>query len=121
MSEPDTLTVYTTSMCGDCVAVKRALDARRIPFEEVRLEEDAAAVAYVTSVNGGRRSVPTLAYRGRAASLSRFSPRRLDAFLGAAGLGDTGLGETGLGDTDLDDTDLGERREPVANGSPDGA
>ncbi len=86
MSEHDTLTVYTTSFCGDCVATKRALEARGVPFTEVRLEQDASAVAYVMSVNDGRRSVPTLAYRGRAASLSRFTPRRLDAFLDDAGL-----------------------------------
>lgn len=101
MSEPDTLTVYTTSMCGDCVATKRALDARGIPFTEVRLEEDANALAFVMSVNDGRRSVPTLAYRGRSASLSRFTPRRLDAFLADAGLAEGGLGDGGLCDGGL--------------------
>lgn len=88
MNDSDILTVYTTSMCGDCVATKRALAARGVPFAEVRLEEDADAVAFVMSVNDGRRSVPTLAYRGRSASLSRFTPRRLDAFLAEAGLGE---------------------------------
>ncbi|MDZ7707600.1 MAG: glutaredoxin family protein [Trueperaceae bacterium] len=115
MSESDTLTVYTTSMCGDCVAVKRALDARRIPFTEVRLEEDASAVAFVMSVNDGRRSVPTLAHRGRAASLSRFSPRRLDAFLAEAGLVDAGLGDAGPFEAGL-----GEHRQAVPEGSSDG-
>jgi len=86
MSEHPTLTVYTTSFCGDCTATKRALEARGVPFTEVRLEDDANAVDFVMAVNDGRRSVPTLAYRGRAASLSRFTLRRLDAFLDDAGL-----------------------------------
>lgn len=85
-SDHPTLTVYTTSFCGDCVAAKRALQARGVPFTEIRLEEDVDAASFVTSVNDGRRSVPTLAYRGRTASLSRFTMRRLDAFLDDAGL-----------------------------------
>lgn len=86
MRDSDTLTVYTTSFCGDCVAAKRALEGLGVPFEEVRLEEDARAVAYVEAVNDGRRSVPTLTYRGQATSLSRFSPRRLHGFLASVGL-----------------------------------
>jgi mycoredoxin len=80
------LLVYTTTSCGDCVATKRALDARGITYLEVALEGDPAAVAHVEAVNGGRRSVPTLVRGTVAASLSRFSPAKLDAFLDAAGL-----------------------------------
>lgn len=86
MNESEVLTVYTTAWCGDCVAAKRALDGLGVPYREVRLDEDPSAVAYVESVNDGRRSVPTLAYGEQAASLSRFSPRRLAEFLSAAGL-----------------------------------
>lgn len=86
MREGEILTVYTTSFCGDCVATKRALDGLGVPYDEVRLDEDEAAIAYVESVNDGRRSVPTLAYQGSATSLSRFSPRRLHGFLASVGL-----------------------------------
>lgn len=80
------LLVYTTATCGDCVAAKRALDARGIPYREVALETDPDAVARVEALNGGRRSVPTLVRGDVAASLSRFAPAKLDAFLDAAGL-----------------------------------
>lgn len=80
------LIVYTTQFCGDCVATKRALRERGIDFTEIGLEDDAGAVALVQSLNGGRRSVPTLVHGATAASLSRFSPAKLDDFLATAGL-----------------------------------
>ena len=82
-----TLLVYTTGFCGDCVATKRALDARGIGYREVALETDPEAVARVEALNDGRRSVPTLVHGPVAASLSRFTPAKLDAFLAEAGLG----------------------------------
>ncbi|MFN2321575.1 MAG: glutaredoxin family protein [Trueperaceae bacterium] len=80
------LVVYTTHFCGDCVATKRALDARGIGYREVALETDPEAVARVEALNQGRRSVPTLVHGLVAASLSRFTPAKLDAFLAEAGL-----------------------------------
>jgi mycoredoxin len=80
------LLVYTTTSCGDCVATKRRSTPAGSPTCEVALEGDPAAVAHVEAVNGGRRSVPTLVRGTVAASLSRFSPAKLDAFLDAAGL-----------------------------------
>jgi mycoredoxin len=85
VNEPDVLTVYTTSRCGDCDAAKRALSSLGVPFREVRLDERPEAIDFVLAVNEGRRSVPTLHYRGHAASLSRFDRRRLDAFLDRSG------------------------------------
>jgi mycoredoxin len=86
ISDAPTLVMYTTAWCGDCVAAKRALEARGIPFVTIDLDDDPAAVAVVTSLNGGRRSVPTLVRGDVAASLSQFSPAKLDAFLRAASL-----------------------------------
>ena len=77
----ETLVMYTTSWCGDCVVTKKALSKLHVPFLEVNIEEDPDAAAYVMQVNGGRRSVPTLVYRGDAASLSNFSRAKLDTFL----------------------------------------
>lgn len=76
-----TLTVYTTGWCGDCTVTKMALEKLGVPYREVDIEHDAEAAAYVMAVNDGRRSVPTLTYRGDATSLSNFSRARLDAFL----------------------------------------
>ncbi|MEX2503184.1 MAG: glutaredoxin family protein [Trueperaceae bacterium] len=84
--DADTLTIYTTDRCGDCVATKRALDAAGVPFREVDITHDEKAARYVQQVNDGRRSVPTLAYGGTAVSLSNFSKRRLDAYLAQVGL-----------------------------------
>lgn len=95
MSDSEVLTVYTTAWCGDCVAAKRALDGLGVPYREVRLDEHPDAVAFVESVNGGRRSVPTLAVAGHAASLSNFSPRRLGEFLRGTGLAPQGIAASG--------------------------
>jgi len=73
--------VYTTSWCGDCVVTKNFLRKLGVSFEEVNIEGDPSAAAFVMTVNGGRRSVPTLVYKGEAASLSNFSRAKLDAFL----------------------------------------
>ena len=80
------LIVYTTKFCGDCVATKRALEARGIGYREVALETDPEAVLRVEVLNDGRRSVPTLVHGSVAASLSRFTLAKLDAFLAEAGL-----------------------------------
>ena len=77
----DTLVMYTTSWCGDCVVTKKALTKLSVPYLEVNIEQDPDAAEYVMQVNGGRRSVPTLVYNGDAASLSNFSRAKLDTFL----------------------------------------
>jgi mycoredoxin len=82
----DDLIMYTTGWCGDCRAAKTALEARGIPFVEVDLDAHPGAAARVEALNGGRRSVPTLVRGAAVASLSRFSPAKLDAFLATAGL-----------------------------------
>jgi mycoredoxin len=78
--------VYTTTWCGDCRAVKIALERRGLPFVEVDIERDDGARRRVEALNGGRRSVPTLEHGGASASLSRFALAKLDAFLTSAGL-----------------------------------
>lgn len=79
--DAQTLVMYTTSWCGDCVVTKKALSKLEVPYREVNIEDDPDAAAYVMRVNGGRRSVPTLVYNGDAASLSGFSRAKLDTFL----------------------------------------
>ena len=80
------ITMYTTTWCGDCQAAKRALTTKGIPYQEINIEQDEQAAEYVMSVNGGRRSVPTLVAGTIAHSLSGFRPQKLDAFLAEAGL-----------------------------------
>lgn len=78
--------MYTTSWCPDCHATKAALTKKGLEYTEIDIEKTEGAADYVMSVNGGRRSVPTLEYGGTAASLSGFSRAKLDAFLSQAGL-----------------------------------
>jgi mycoredoxin len=73
--------VYTTRWCGDCQITKKYLTKFGIPYQEIDIEDDPQAAAYVMQLNDGRRSVPTLVYDGEATSLSRFSRARLDEFL----------------------------------------
>ena len=78
--------MYTTTWCPDCHVTKQALTKRGIAFEEINIEQDPQAAEFVMSVNGGRRSVPTLVSGDVAHSLSGFRPQKLDAFLAEAGL-----------------------------------
>ena len=77
----NSIKIYTTSRCGDCAITKTLLEELNVPFEEINIEADPDAADYVTRVNDGKRSVPTLVYNGDAASLSRFNRAKLDAFL----------------------------------------
>jgi len=54
--------MYTTSWCGYCTQLKGLLDRDGIPYREVNIELDETAAGYVMSVNGGNRTVPTVAF-----------------------------------------------------------
>lgn len=56
------LTMYTTSWCGYCHRLKTMLKAAGIPYDEVNIEQDAAAAEFVGSVNGDNRTVPTVKF-----------------------------------------------------------
>ena len=56
------LTIYTTSWCGYCFRLKKALKAEGISFAEVDIEADPAAAEFVASVNSGNQTVPTLKF-----------------------------------------------------------
>ncbi|CAN5848482.1 mycoredoxin [soil metagenome] len=57
-----TVKIYSTTWCGDCVRSKRTLEQHGVPFEEINIENDPAAVKFVMQVNQGRRSVPTILF-----------------------------------------------------------
>jgi mycoredoxin len=56
------LTVYSTSWCGYCHRLKTALRSDGISYDEVDIEQDPAAAEFVSSVNGGNRTVPTVKF-----------------------------------------------------------
>lgn len=78
---PKRVTMYTTGWCGDCTIAKNFLNKFGIPFDEINIEHDPEAAAFVMEVNDGRRSVPTLVVNGDAVSLSGFTRPKFDAFL----------------------------------------
>lgn len=58
----DTIIVYSTNWCPDCKRTKRFLGEQRIPYINVDIEQDLAAMAYVEKVNHGMRSIPTIVF-----------------------------------------------------------
>jgi mycoredoxin len=56
------ITVYSTSWCGYCHRLKTALRSDGISYDEVDIEQDPAAAQFVSSVNGGNRTVPTVKF-----------------------------------------------------------
>ncbi len=56
------LTVYTTSWCGYCHRLMTVLKSNGIPYDAVDIEQDSAAAEFVSSVNNGNRTVPTVKF-----------------------------------------------------------
>lgn len=56
------VTMFTTVWCGYCVRLKGQLTRAGVPFTEIDLGASPEHVAFVESVNGGNRTVPTLVF-----------------------------------------------------------
>ncbi len=83
MSEiQSSVTLYTTSWCGDCRSTKRFLNERNVEYAEVNIDEDPDAEDLVIRVNNGRRKVPTVETGGRYFACSPFDPYLLSEELG---------------------------------------
>ena len=61
------LTMYSTTWCGYCRRLKLQLDAAGVAYNEVNIEHDPDAVAFVEGVNGGNRTVPTVRFQDGSA------------------------------------------------------
>jgi len=53
------ITMYTTAWCGFCVRAKAFLEARGLPYEEIRVDEDPAFRARLFDLTG-RATVPQI-------------------------------------------------------------
>ena len=63
MGDTDTpIVVYTTNWCGYCHQLKAVLKKFEIAYDEINIEQDPTAAAFVASVNGGNRTVPTVRF-----------------------------------------------------------
>ncbi|HME48566.1 mycoredoxin Mrx1 [Mycobacterium sp.] len=56
------LTIYTTEWCGYCFRLKTILKSAGIAYDEVDIEQDPDAAEFVSSVNNGNRTVPTVEF-----------------------------------------------------------
>jgi len=56
------LTMYSTTWCGYCRRLKLQLDEAGIEYDEINIERDPAAAAFVEGVNGGNQTVPTVRF-----------------------------------------------------------
>lgn len=56
------ITIYSTSWCGDCARLKSGLVRAEVPFREIDIEKEPSAAEYVVRVNGGFQSVPTVVF-----------------------------------------------------------
>jgi mycoredoxin len=54
--------VYSTPWCGYCHRLQSQLDRAGIEYRVVDIDQDPAAAEYVTSINGGNRTVPTVRF-----------------------------------------------------------
>jgi len=79
------IVMYTTTWCRDCWAAKKFLSGHGLPFEEVDIEQNAAAAEIVMRLNNGMRMVPTLDVEGSIVSGDRFDAARFEKDLRAAG------------------------------------
>ncbi len=54
--------MYTTSWCGFCYRLKTVLKSAGISYHEIDIDDDPAAAEFVSSVNDGNRTVPTVRF-----------------------------------------------------------
>ena len=61
------LTMYSTTWCGYCRRLKLQFDGAGVAYDEVNIERDPDAAAFVEGVNGGNRTVPTVRFQDGSA------------------------------------------------------
>ena len=57
-----TVTMYATSWCPFCRMLRSGLDRLGVTYTEIDVDRDQQAAAFVESVNGGNRIVPTVLF-----------------------------------------------------------
>jgi mycoredoxin len=54
------VTLYTLPYCPDCRAVRNELESHGVVFHEINVAQVPGAVQEMLSLNGGKRSAPTI-------------------------------------------------------------
>jgi glutaredoxin 3 len=57
--------VFSTAHCGYCSRAKDMLERWGIPFEEVRIDQDSAAMKEFARITNGARTVPQIIIDGK--------------------------------------------------------
>ena len=60
------LTLYSTMSCPYCIKLKLQLKFARIGYQNVNVERDHDAAAFVMAANGGDRTVPTVLFADKS-------------------------------------------------------
>lgn len=56
--------IYTTAICPFCIAAKRLLRERDLPWEEIRVDSQPELRQELSQANGGWRTVPMVFING---------------------------------------------------------
>lgn len=59
---PGKIIMYGVSWCGDCRRARRVFAAVGTSYEDIDVDADAQAEAFITQLNNGKRSVPTIVF-----------------------------------------------------------
>jgi len=59
---PSKIILYGTSWCGDCRRARRVFSQTETGYEDIDIDLDARAEAFVKELNRGNRSVPTIVF-----------------------------------------------------------
>jgi glutaredoxin 3 len=62
---PAEVTIYTTRVCGYCVAAKRLLASRNVAYKEIDVTADSAKRAWLVETTG-QRTVPQIFIAGES-------------------------------------------------------
>ena len=74
--------VYSTGRCPMCDKTKKLLAKWRIPFQEVRVDQDRAGLVEMARLTNGARSVPQIAIDGKwVGSFMELTEMHMDAEL----------------------------------------
>lgn len=59
---PSKVILYGVSWCGDCRRARRVFAQVGTPYEDIDVDADSQAEAFVKEINHGSRSVPTIVF-----------------------------------------------------------
>ncbi len=59
---PSQIVMYTTEVCADCRRAKAFFEAHHVAYLQIRIEGDEEATRFVSEVNKGMQSVPTIVF-----------------------------------------------------------